>query len=138
MNRRPLLSLGALLLLLLTACRTAPTVRGREMYELGSALTMLSAAVEAEVRYGDAPADISDEELIQRATKHDPGLVAPFSGYVLRVARENRHAIVLVCTKDRVALLEDAGCSAPMDRHLWDSSPAKPCEFTIRVGDACR
>jgi hypothetical protein len=108
------------------------------MYELGSALTMLSAAVEAEVRYGDLPADISDEELIRRATKHDPGLVAPFSGYALRVARENRHAVVLVCTKDRrAALLEDAGCSAAMDRHLWDSAPATPCEFTVRVGEVC-
>jgi len=109
-----------------------------EMYRLASALTKLSAAVEATVRYENPPAGISEEELLRLATQHDPVLLKPFESYFVRVLSRDRHAIVLVCTKDKVrGLLEDAGCSARLDVHLWQAQPPKSCNFTVKVEDVC-
>ena len=108
------------------------------MYVLGSALTKLSASVEATVRYDDPPLGIGDTELLALATNHDPGLLAPFSDYTVRVSRQYGHAIVLNCDKKgMVALMEDAGCSSELDRHLWKDDPPKRCEFTLNVREVC-
>lgn len=109
-----------------------------EMYRLASALTKLSAAAEATVRYENPPDGISEEELLRLATQHDPALLKPFERYFVRVLSQDRHAIVLVCTKDREqGLIEDAGCSARLDVHLWQVQPPKSCDFTVKVEDVC-
>jgi hypothetical protein len=54
------------------------------------------------------------------------------------VSRQDGHAVVLVCDKDgKIGLLEDAGCSSEMDRHLWRENPPEPCEFTVKAQEAC-
>lgn len=107
------------------------------MYELGAALTKLSNSVEAAARYKSGSAGLTDEALLQYATQHDPGLLAPFEGYRLGARIENRHAAVLVCTSDgRQALLEDAGCTARLDRHLWEHG-AQACRFTLHLDQVC-
>lgn len=109
-----------------------------EMYRLASALTKLSAAVEATVRYENPPPGIGEKELLRLATQHDPALLKPFENYTVRVLSRDRHAIVLVCTREKhQGLLEDAGCSAKLDQHLWQAEQPKPCEFTVHVAEAC-
>lgn len=111
----------------------------KKMFSLASLLTKLVATVESTVRYKKPPPELSDEELLILATKHDPGLLEPFTGYTLKVFRQSRHSIVLVCTEDgSQGLLEDAGCSAQMDKHLWQSQPSLPCEFTLTIEDICK
>lgn len=111
---------------------------GKQMYELGAKLILLSAAVEGRVRYEDVPAGISEEELLILATRHDPSLLEPFKPYLVKVLPENRHAVILICSKDGSrGLLEDAGCSRPMDKHLWQSEPPAPCRFTLSVTSVC-
>ncbi len=130
----------ALWFILLTSagCTVSRAAEAEKMYILGSALTKLSAAVEATVRYESPPVGIGDAEILALATKHDPGLMAPFADYNVQVLRESEHAILLVCDKEgRVGLLEDAGCSAPMDKHLWNGDPPKPCNFTIDIKVVC-
>lgn len=109
------------------------------MYSLASSLTKLSSAVESTVRYKakTIPSGISDKELLVLATKHDPKLLKPFNNYTVKVSQKNRHAIVLVCTKDgKRALLEDAGCSREMDKHLWKSSSS--CRFRLKAKNICK
>jgi hypothetical protein len=119
-------------------CSVSRAAEAEKMYILGSALTKLSASVEATVRYENPPVGIGDAELLALATKHDPGLMAPFADNKVQVLRESEHAILLVCDKEgRVGLLEDAGCSAPMDNHLWNGDPPKPCKFTIDIKVVC-
>ncbi|MCB5191449.1 hypothetical protein LG198_11990 [Methylobacillus arboreus] len=102
-----------------------------------SALTKLSSAVEAYVRYDSDGTVTSDQQLLQTATAHDPDLLRPFQHRLIKVNTEDRHAILLVCTQDGLrGLLEDAGCSAPMDRHLWQES--RPCQFTLQAAEVCR
>jgi hypothetical protein len=130
--------LASLSTVLITGCATAgPTIDPESMYVTASALTKLSASMESTVRYKNPPDDISDEDLLKLATEHDPSLLAPFSGYVVRVLREDRHAAVLVCSEDgTTGLLEDAGCTAPMDRHAWQSAE-NPCEFKLSLKELC-
>jgi hypothetical protein len=99
-----------------------------EMYIKASALTKLSAAVESTVRYKNPPTGLDDRELLALATGHDPALLDNFKGYTVRVLRQSRHSVVLVCdaTGNR-GLLEDAGCSGPMDRHRW-MGKLEPCD----------
>jgi hypothetical protein len=123
---------------LITGCATVgSTKKPDEMYIAASVLTKLSASVESTVRYKNPPENISDEELLQLATEHDPSLMTPFSGYTVRVLREDRHAVVLVCSEDGTAgLLEDIGCTAAMDKHLWQVE-GSDCNFTLTSSSAC-
>ena len=119
-------------------CTVNRAAKTEKMYVLGSALTKLSASIEATVRYENPPEGISDMELLDLSTKHDPGLLEPFTDLLIRVSRQDGHAIVLICDKDgKIGLLEDAGCSSEMDTHLWKVDPSRTCEFTLKVSEAC-
>jgi len=139
--KRNLVIRGIALMFLLLAsagCTVSRAAEAEKMYVLGSALTKLSASVEATVRYENPPEGISDKELLALSTKHDPQLLELFDGYTVKGSRQDGHAVVLVCDKDgKVGLLEDAGCSSEMDKHLWKETPPKPCEFTLTVRDVC-
>lgn len=109
----------------------------KTMSKLASSLTKLASAVESTVRYKKPPKGISDAELLKLATKHDPKILAPFKNYVVKVLNQNRHGVVLVCSKDgKRGLLEDAGCSRAMDKQLWKGSAS--CKFTLKPGSVCR
>ena len=106
------------------------------MYIKASALTKLTTAVEGTVRYQSVPDTLSDQELLKLSTEDDPSLLEPFTGYVLKVNREFKHAIVIVCNSDGTqGLLEDAGCTAAMDKYLWQDNVS--CNFTLRSGVVC-
>lgn len=108
-----------------------------EMYIKASALTKLSAAVESTVRYKNPPAELSEGELLVLATRHDPVLLENFRDYKLRVLRQERHSVVLVCDASGThALLEDTGCTGPMDKHRW-MGKSQPCEFSIDTRAVC-
>lgn len=108
------------------------------MMTAAAALTKLSAATEANLRYGEASATQSDAEFLAASVEHDPTLLAPFSTYQVKVLRQNGHAAVLICSPDgAVALLEDAGCTAAMDQHRWRSTPETPCAFTVDLVQLC-
>jgi hypothetical protein len=115
------------------------TASSDELRALGSAVMKVSAAAESAVRYKDPPPNLSEEGLLAFATQHDPSLLQPFREYKLRIKGEEGHAIVLVCTKNgAIALLEDAGCSGPMDKTMWETDPPRPCDFSLRVRNVCQ
>lgn len=133
-----LIFIASLSAILIAGCTTTgPAADSESMYITASALTKLSASVESTVRYKNPPDGISDEDLLKLATEHDPSLLAPFSGYVVRVLREDRHAAVLVCSADSTqGLLEDLGCTAAMDKHLWQAAE-NGCIFTVSPARDC-
>lgn len=125
----------------LTGCAsvaTGQTYAEEEMLILAVAVTKVSAAAEANLVYG-APSDsLSDVEFLAQSVAHDPGLLAPFSGYRIEATRQSGHAAILMCSSDgAIALLEDAGCTAAMDRHRWRDDPKGPCAFTIDLAQVC-
>lgn len=130
---------GALLVVVLAGCAVAPPARDDEtMLILARQLVVLTAAVHGYVRYEQAKPGLSDREILANATKHDPALLPRFSDYVLRVRQDDRNASVLLCTRDgKRGLIEDVGCTAEPDRHLWKMPAAQPCEFTARIREVC-
>lgn len=122
--------------LLVTGCAT-PTSE-REMNAMASALTKLSAAVDATVRYDNPPAGLSDTELVRIATAHDPSLVVPFAKLDVQVQRDGQNSSVLICrARAGQAMLEDAGCTTMVERHHWKSPTALACVPTINLATAC-
>ncbi len=122
----------------LVGCRDSNAMDPEAMLRLASALTKLSAAVESTCRYKNPPEGLRDAGLIELAIRHDPAISRPFHDYVVRGKCEARHGFVLICTKeDGRALLEDTGCSARLDAHLWQAESPKACEFTVKVEQAC-
>lgn len=113
-----------------TGCAHCNAYDEDQMYTLASALTKLSAAVEAKVLFNEAP-DLKDKELIDLSTSHDSRLKEPFDGFLLKARSQNGHAIVLVCSKDgRKALLEDGTCTTKFDYYWWKDQPDRPCEIS--------
>lgn len=110
----------------------------QEMLIKASALTKVATALEAYVRFGDATQELSETELLNLATSHDPDLLTPFQDYVLRARRVGNFSSILMCSKDaQTALLEDAGCSSQFDEHLWERSPQLPCDFQLDLAKTC-
>ena len=125
------------LIISVAGCGKKDQIDEKEMYRLASSLTKLAKVVEATVRYKKPPEKISDSDLLKLACERDPKLLEPFKKYTVKVHKEKRHAIVLVCTSNgKRGLLEDAGCTAKMDKHLWKSSVA--CKFTLKVKNICK
>jgi hypothetical protein len=121
---------------LLAACASAQSER--DMNFAASALTKLSAAVDATVRFNKSSENLADAELLRLSASDDPSLLTPFEHYSLRVLRSGRRSVVLVCEPDGgKALLEDAGCTPKLDRHHWQSVPVAACDFTLDVIAAC-
>lgn len=107
------------------------------MYVKAAALTKLAAAVQATV-YRGLPEDLSEDVLLYVATRHDTKLLVPFDSYALRARREKRNTSVLLCTADRSrGLIEDAGCTAKVDRHFWRDADTAACEFERPLTDSC-
>lgn len=132
--------LSVLLVAVLTGCATfSPEQKhAEEILTAASALTKVAAAAEASVRYGNPPENQPDAEFLTFATAHDPALLQPFSKYQLISKRKDRHAIVLMCSGDgAIALIEDAGCTAQVDRHHWQVTPAPSCTFTLEPAKLC-
>ena len=116
-----------LFLAMLSGCATTDHSNDR-YYEMATALTKLTAAVESTVRYKHPPEGLKDQALVDYAVSHDPSLLNGFEGYRLKVLTGDRHAIVLVCDADS-AIFEDMGCTKEMDTHRWQQS--EPCGFTL-------
>lgn len=128
-----------ILLLAAAACSSvSSTAESQKHFAIASALTKVSSAVETTVRYEAYPATLADEELVKFATSGDPSATDMLKPYRVKVLAENKHAVLLVCEPDRdEAVFEDAGCTAAVDRHHWQSKPAPACQFTLKVADVC-
>lgn len=132
------LAAGFALVVLWGCSANSQNVNREEMLTKASALTKVARAVASAVQFKDAPESLSEEELLRFATQHDPEMLEPFRDYLLRARRAGMATSVLMCTKDRrTGLLEDSGCSAQLDAHLWERSPPVTCAFQLNLAEVC-
>lgn len=124
------------------ACTLASsTYSETHLNELASSLTKLSAAVDGSVRYLSPPPStmLGDDQFLKLATAGNPSVLQPFAKLKLRVQRVGPDTTILVCRPDTsVALLEDATCTARMEKHRWKDQPQTACEFTVNLEEACK
>ena len=127
------------LLLCLACCAGCSLLSTQpERGTLAAKMMNLSAAVDIYFsELPNPPADMEAEELLELATEHDEDLLADeFDQYRLKVAYQAGHAVLLLCTKDGSrALLEDAGCSARLDRKAFRKDLI--CTFALKVNKDC-
>lgn len=110
----------------------------RQMFATASALTKLSSSVEATTLFRNPAANLTDSELLRLATASDPELLRPFEPFTVRVRRHEQGVVLLVCQPNGgAALLEDASCTARLDRHHWRDDPSARGEFTLKMPDVC-
>lgn len=124
--------------LFLPVCANAgDALSDAERGRLGTAMVNLSAAVDTVLSERKTPPAGDDLETIRAAVAYDPGLLTPvFDGYKLRLKWQKSYTVLLVCDKDgRVAYMEDAGCSARLDRQAPEGAP---CEFALNVRGDCQ
>lgn len=136
-KHRLLISLATALLVGACVSSIAAAPDAKERGRLSSKMVNLSSAVDAYFAdLAEAPID-SDFNILENATRHDSSLLASeFEPYLLKVQYQKSYAILLLCSKDGSrTIMEDAGCSARLDRQVADA--AAPCKFTLVVKRSC-
>lgn len=132
------ISKNLILVLMLSACATsiAAGPSDEERGRLSTHMVNLSSAVDTYFAgLSEVPTD-NDADILNKATEHDSRLLAPeFKSYLLKPQYQSPYAVLLLCSKDgRQAIMEDAGCSASIDRQVTYDAP---CEFTLHVTEGC-
>ena len=137
MKRITLISLAAAFLLGACVIPIDDALDAGERGRLSTKMVNLSSAVNTYFADLSAAPTDSDATILQNATRHDKRLLAPeFLPYVLKVRYQNPYAVLLLCSKDGTrAIMEDAGCSARLDRQV---TRVAPCEFTLHVSRGCQ
>ncbi|TAL18586.1 hypothetical protein EPN96_00960 [bacterium] len=103
---------------------------------MASSLTKLSAIANRCAKKPDY-SWLGDGEFLKQCETYQPGILDEFRGQTLRVSRSGGYAVVLVCDGGGShALLEDAGCTAPLDIN-YGAASSKPCGFTINARELC-
>lgn len=121
-----------------TACTSVSTSE-EEMYEKASALTKLTGMVEVIVVYSEDESNLTDAELLEEATAHDPTVLDQFENYELRASQKGGHAVVTMCDANgSEALLQDLGCTAKLDKHFWQTKTQEPCTTEQVNAPTCR
>lgn len=117
-----------------TACASAQTPA--EMAPYGAALNKVARAVDAGAN-NPAFSALNGDELLAASTRHDQSLLTPFSGFRLKARRIGGSSAVLMCDADeKRALLEDSGCTLPLDAHRYQRNDA--CEFVLPIEQLCK
>lgn len=126
--------LSGKLWIVLLSCMLVACSNNQEpkMNSAASALTKLTANVEAEVLYGTTAKEASDRALIDKAFEENPTLKSELDAHDITLSRGEKGVVALVCTRDRsTSLLEDLSCTPEMDKHHWRDAPGRSCTFSM-------
>ncbi|GAB4088301.1 hypothetical protein GCM10028785_09700 [Hydrogenophaga soli] len=127
MRRLWLIATSAIVVL---ACSNV--VEPQQMFDKASALTKLTAYVDAAVLYSPTGASDSDQTLFDKAFADNPLLKPQLGSDTLRLQRGEKGVVLMVCTEDGTkALLEDLSCTPGMDKHPWRDEPGRTCTFSL-------
>jgi hypothetical protein len=120
--------------LIVSQCAASPNKAFDErMRWLKPAVAKLTATIQSKVNDENFDANTTNEELLELATKEDKSLIDPFyDHYSIKISREKKHAIVMICTKDeKYVWFEDLGCTDEVDMEYWTFKRAYPCDFQL-------
>lgn len=116
------------------ACSSAQ--EPQQMFDKASALTKLTAHVDAAVLYSPTGKLDSDQALFDKAFADNPSLKPQLGTDALRLQRGEKGVVLMACTEDgSKALLEDLSCTPGMDKHPWRDEPDRACTFSLSPTD---
>nr|CBA32668.1 hypothetical protein Csp_D33300 [Curvibacter putative symbiont of Hydra magnipapillata] len=112
------------------ACSSAQ--EPQHMFDKASALTKLTAHVDAAVLFSPTGKSESDQALLDKAFADNPTLKPQLGTDKLLLQRGEKGVVVLVCTEGGAkALLEDLSCTPGIDKHHWRDEPDRICTFSL-------
>lgn len=126
------LTMTLITVLLLAACVCAGSYDSETMGTLGGELTILAEQVDNELDWQGVPPGPKDKEAIKKLLKDQPGLLEPFRDYELYFQRIENKTIVLVCSSDGDALLEDDASIAGVQCNPWKVEGTR-CAFSSEL-----
>ncbi len=119
-----------LVAIVLSACEPASTAPKPEA--LVAPTMKLTSAVQAVLLYPENGIPVADDQLYAAAVKDKPELQAAFQGVVVKIKHDSRNVVILVCSPDgKVAWLEDASWTVPLDKKWYEIEPSHPAAFTL-------
>lgn len=138
-RRQPLaFTMGIFAIAMALGCASAADFNPEKMRMYEATVIKISRAIEAEVYYNQAPKELTGDALLTKAMSHDRRLLEYFAGESLTVRRQGNNTSVLVCNKERtVGYIEDAGCTAIIDSHLWLMPERQPCKPILDLDKIC-
>lgn len=132
-----ILALGLFLIILFSGCALCPPVDPKQklIMQFDDYLIPLSKAVD--VIADSLPPDVKDNEIFSAVVERsgNPGLLAPFKGYVLKARIQDGIGVILLCSPDgKEGIIEDVSCTTRPDCHRPSGSP---CAFMLDVKLVC-
>lgn len=121
--------------LVLVGCAQGAPYDDEIMYDHASELKDIVQAVDGEVKFG-ANNGLSSDAIIQKVREAHPNAFNSFAPYSLEFAISGDDAVVLMCDGN-VGLIEDAGCTAKVDRVLWIEPRLDSCRFELDTSQIC-
>jgi hypothetical protein len=104
--------------------------------EISSRMVNLSRIVDTYFSTLTIPPTEKDDVIINKALENSSDSIdSKFNNYHLHAQYQQGFAVILLCDMDnKHALMEDAGCSAGVDRQIRQPTD---CKFTLRVTKGC-
>ena len=104
------------------------------MYDLASKFKDLSQKVGGYVKF--SPGATKENASVLESSGVNTIIQREFSGYQVKVDVQGSNVVMLLC-KDDVALIEDAGCNAELDKALWKYPEATSCQIALDSYSVC-
>lgn len=125
-----------LVALLSVGCSASKQYNDEKMYDLASQFKDLAQTVDGSIKFGETVIENGDNAL-EIVSIGQPDKVAPFAKYTIKVDVQGDNAVLLLCDAD-IALIEDAGCNAVLDKIYWKNATQNSCSFTIDSHQLCK
>jgi hypothetical protein len=122
--------------MLIVGCSASNPYNDEKMYDLASQFKDLSQTVDGAIKFGEVAID-TGQQALERVSVEQPDKVAPFAEYVIKVELQGDNAVLLLCD-DNIALIEDAGCNAVLDKVYWQVLNPNSCVITLDSHQLCK
>lgn len=122
--------------MLIVGCSASNSYNDEKMYDLASQFKDLSQTVDGAIKFGEVAIE-TGQQALERVSVEQPDKVAPFAEYVIKVELQGDNAVLLLCD-DNIALIEDAGCNAVLDKVYWQVLNPNSCVITLDSHQLCK
>lgn len=122
--------------MLIVGCSASNPYNDETMYDLASQFKDLSQTVDGAIKFGEVAIE-TGQQALEHVSIEQPDKVAPFAEYVIKVELQGDNAVLLLCD-DNIALIEDAGCNAVLDKVYWQVLNPNSCVITLDSHQLCK